>query len=136
MGCDGRPWSPSLRFFKRLSSRLFFLISTRLSSLLLRASSASTPVLYDFLRTSARVLLGRRDIVGVEVRILRSQRYCSAGVRRNATRRQTQRENEKKREMDYKKAGWVGLGWVGGGVVCVYLYLVMCLYYFFVWGAV
>lgn len=50
----GWDWSisPSLRFFKRLSSLLFFRISTKLSSLLRRASSASTPVLYDFFRTS------------------------------------------------------------------------------------
>lgn len=45
-------WSPSRRFLSKLSSLLFFRISTRLSSLLLLPSSASTATLYLFLLTS------------------------------------------------------------------------------------
>lgn len=40
----------TIRFFCRFSSRLFLRSSMMLSSLFLRASSASTPFLYSFLR--------------------------------------------------------------------------------------
>lgn len=53
---------PSRRFFCKLSSRLFFRISTILSSLLRRPSSASTATLYRFRRTSVLVL-GLKDMV-------------------------------------------------------------------------
>lgn len=53
--------SPSRRFFCKLSSRRFFLISTMLSSLLRLPSSASTATLYLFLRTSV-LAFGLNDI--------------------------------------------------------------------------
>lgn len=55
-------WRPSRLFFCKLSSLRFFRISTMLSSLRLRPSSASTETLYRFRRTSV-LALGRRDIV-------------------------------------------------------------------------
>lgn len=60
-------WWPSRRFFCKLSSRLLLRISTMLSSLLLRPSSASTATLYLFRRTSVLVF-GLSDMLACQVR--------------------------------------------------------------------
>lgn len=60
-GANCWDWRPSRRFFSKLSSRLLFRISTMLSSLLRRPSSASTATLYRFRRTSV-LALGLSDM--------------------------------------------------------------------------
>lgn len=60
-------WTPSLRFFCRFSSRRFLRISTMLSSLRRRPSSASTATLYLLRRSSVRAL-GLSDILQFNVR--------------------------------------------------------------------
>lgn len=88
--------NPSFLFLRRLSSLLDFLITTKLSSLLLLASSPSnTKVLYPFFLTSTSflVLLGRR------------------GIALNILKNKTLQKNTYKQWLVWSGLVWFGLVW-------------------------